>query len=349
MNSLPPICVTPGDFNGVGPETVLKALTDPEVAENTPFLLLGPLRAWQYWQEKCAYAGPSLTAVTTLSAPFEAGKVYVYNPADELSRFIPQPGELTAPSGLLSMACIATATDLCLSGKAAAMLTAPISKEAVNLAGHHIPGHTEYLAERDGNAEVAMMLVSGNLRVVPLTTHIPVKAVSAAITQERIISKAHIILKSLQNDFGIAEPKLAVLGLNPHAGDGGVIGSEEIEVITPAISRLQELGHNCDGPFPADGFFANRTYQQFDAVLAMYHDQGLVAFKTIAFNAGVNFTAGLSFIRTSPDHGTAFGIAGRNIANAGSVKEAITLAKALTALRSRNEPTTTPYPVKKTD
>lgn len=232
------------------------------------------------------------------------------------------------------MTCIRTAVDLCLDKKVSAMVTGPISKEAVNLGGYSIPGHTEYLAERDGGPEVAMMLVSGNLRAVPLTTHIPVKDVSAAITQERIIGKAHIILKSLQNDFGIAEPRLAVLGLNPHAGDGGVIGREEIEVIAPAIQQLQGQGHRCEGPFPADGFFASRTWQQFDAVLAMYHDQGLVAFKTIAFNAGVNFTAGLSFIRTSPDHGTAFGIAGQNKANPGSLAEAITLAKQLAAARS---------------
>lgn len=335
MNSLHPICITPGDFNGIGPETVLKALSEPEVLQNTSFMLLGPLRAWQYWQENLGLSALQLQEVADHAVRPEAGKIAVFNPVSELQNFIPQPGALTAESGSLSMACIKTAVDLCLSGDTRAVVTAPISKEAVNLGGHHIPGHTEYLAARDGNPEVAMMLVSGSLRVVPLTTHIPVAAVSAAITQERIISKAVIILKSLQNDFGIAEPKLAVLGLNPHAGDGGVIGREEIEVISPAISRLQQLGHRCEGPFPADGFFANRTYKQFDAVLAMYHDQGLVAFKTIAFNAGVNFTAGLTFIRTSPDHGTAFGIAGRNLANAGSVKEAITLAKALIALRGK--------------
>lgn len=231
------------------------------------------------------------------------------------------------------MAAIVKAVNLCLSKEVAGMVTAPISKEAVNLGGYHIPGHTEYLAERDGDAEVAMMLVSGSLRVVPLTTHIPIRDVSAAISQEKIIRKAHIILKSLQTDFGIRAPNLAVLGLNPHAGDGGVIGREEIDLIAPAIRALQLQGHLCEGPFPADGFFASRAWQQFDAILAMYHDQGLVAFKTIAFNAGVNFTAGLSFIRTSPDHGTAFGIAGHNKANAGSLAEAIVLAKQLAAMR----------------
>ncbi|AXJ01472.1 4-hydroxythreonine-4-phosphate dehydrogenase [Cyclonatronum proteinivorum] len=330
-----PICITPGDFNGIGPETILKALENKSLRDRAPFLLLGPAKAWEYWRHLTVPpASFSPEVVASAEQAVEKGKVYVYEPESDRGSFIPQPGQLTAESGAWSMACIAAATELCLSGRAAAMVTAPISKEAVNLAGHHIPGHTEYLAERDGGAEVAMMLVSGGLRVVPLTTHIPIAAVSRNITQEGIRQKAEIILKSLQSDFSIEAPRLAILGLNPHAGDGGVIGREEIETIAPAIEALQQAGFGCEGPFPADGFFANRAYESFDAVLAMYHDQGLVAFKTIAFNAGVNFTAGLSFIRTSPDHGTAFGIAGKNLANAGSAAEAITLALRLAELRT---------------
>ncbi len=327
MNSaIPFLVITPGDINGIGPEAVLKALVSiPHLTQ--PVLLLGPISAWVFYADTIPEFSLELEEISDLSS-IKDNSVYVMNPAPEITSE-PEPGRLTKEAGLISMLSIKTAVDYCLDGSASAMVTAPISKEAVNLAGYHIPGHTEYLAERDGAADVAMMLVNKQLRVVPLTTHIPVSKVSNEITGEAIIRKTKIIAESMKADFGITSPKIAILGLNPHAGDGGVIGMEEIEVITPAISRLQNDGVQCDGPFPADGFFATGSWRNYDAVLSMYHDQGLIPFKTLSFNQGVNFTAGLSFIRTSPDHGTAFSIAGKNKAEHGSTSEAITLALSL--------------------
>ncbi|MCH8557309.1 MAG: 4-hydroxythreonine-4-phosphate dehydrogenase PdxA [Balneolia bacterium] len=326
----PFLVITPGDINGIGPEAVLKALQSiPRPAQ--PVLLLGTLSAWQFYGELIPNFSLTLKEVESTAEVTEDG-IYVLNPVPETD-IKPEPGKLTKEAGLVSMLSIAKAVDLCLSGEAVAMVTAPISKEAVNLAGYHIPGHTEYLAERDEAEDVAMMLVNKSLRVVPLTTHIPVSEVSKAITERSIITKARIIKNSLLYDFGIASPKIAILGLNPHAGDGGVIGREEIEVISPAIQSLKQEEINCDGPFPADGFFATGSWRNYDAILSMYHDQGLIPFKTLSFNQGVNFTAGLSFIRTSPDHGTAFSIAGKNAAEHGSTTEAITLALSLGSIK----------------
>lgn len=319
----PFLVITPGDINGIGPEAVLKALqTIPHYTR--PIVLLGPLTAWNFYAERIPNFSLMLKEVES-AAEITGDGIYVLNPAPE-SDVKPEPGKLTKEAGLISMLSIAKAVDFCLSGEAIAMVTAPISKEAVNLAGYHIPGHTEYLAEKDQADHVAMMLVNKKLRVIPLTTHIPISEVSKAITEQAIITKARIIKISLLHDFGISSPSIAILGLNPHAGDGGVIGREEIEVISPAIQNLKQEGIYCEGPFPADGFFASGSWRNYDAVLSMYHDQGLIPFKTLSFNQGVNFTAGLSFIRTSPDHGTAFGIAGNNIAEYGSTTEAITLA-----------------------
>lgn len=251
--------------------------------------------------------------------------IHSMNPC-EAKTVEPKPGQFTRESGLISMQCIKFAAESCRMKLAQAMVTAPISKEAVNLAGYQIPGHTEYLQEIDKASDVAMMLVSGNLRVVPLSTHIPLSAVPKAVTKSSISLKTSIISGSLRRDFGISKPRIAVLGLNPHAGDGGVIGMEEIETIVPAIAEAKKNGIDVHGPFPADGFFATGAYTNYDVILSMYHDQGLIPFKTLTFNKGVNLTAGLSFIRTSPDHGTAFGIAGKGLANPASCTQAINMA-----------------------
>jgi len=237
-----------------------------------------------------------------------------------------EPGQIRAGAGRLAMESVARACDLCLSGGADAMVTAPISREAVKLGGYEFPGHTEFLAERTRVGRFAMMLVSGSLRVALLTIHEPIASVAGLITNERITETLQTISDSLANDFGMAEPRIAVLGLNPHAGDGGVIGREEIDIIQPALEAAQAAGLDVSGPFAADGFFGRRGDKEFDAVLAMYHDQGLAPFKALAMGAGVNVTLGLPIVRTSPDHGTAFGIAGEGVASAASMKAAILLA-----------------------
>lgn len=322
----PLIAVTPGDINGIGPEVTIKALQKANLT--IPILLLAPPAIYDYYARKCGIRFDFTAEVDDISQITRPG-VYFLREYSESYNLMPKPGTLTVEAGRLSMDAIARATELCINNPGVAMVTAPISKEAINLAGYHIPGHTEYLAEQDENEDFVMMLASSTLRIIPLSAHIPLSKVSDAITKEEIIHKLRVINQSLKNDFGIDVPRIAVLGLNPHAGDGGVLGMEEIEIIKPAMEAAYKQKIHCEGPFPADGFFGAKRYADFDAVLAMYHDQGLIPFKTLSFNRGINFTAGLSFIRTSPDHGTAYGIAGLNLADYGSMLEALEMAQFL--------------------
>jgi 4-hydroxythreonine-4-phosphate dehydrogenase len=215
------------------------------------------------------------------------------------------------------------ATNDLVNGDIDALVTAPINKDNIQSDQFNFPGHTEYLQERDGAPESLMFLVSDTLRVGVVTGHIPLATVAESISTEKILAKLKLMDASLRNDFWIRKPKIAVLGLNPHASDNGLIGDEEQKVIIPAIEEARNNDLLAFGPYAADGFFANGTYLQFDAVLAMYHDQGLIPFKQIAFESGVNFTAGLNFVRTSPDHGTAYDIAGKNLASEVSFREAL--------------------------
>lgn len=246
-------------------------------------------------------------------------------------------GSVTREGGELSMQAVSKAIDMAMEGSVDAVVTGPISKEAIALAEYEARGHTEYIAERIGSDQHAMMLVAENLRVGLVTGHIPIWDVPKAMSADAIIDKVQVISDSLIQDFGITRPKIAVLGLNPHAGDGGVLGIEEQDIILPAIEQCREKNMLAFGPFPADGFFGSRTYQQYDAVLAMYHDQGLIPFKTLTFGSGVNYTAGLSMVRTSPDHGTAFDIAGRGIASPDSLRSALFLAADIVRQRGSQE------------
>nr|MDQ3395111.1 4-hydroxythreonine-4-phosphate dehydrogenase PdxA [Bacteroidota bacterium] len=206
-----------------------------------------------------------------------------------------------------------------------AVVTAPINKKNIQNEAFNFPGHTEYFTEHFGSNESLMLLVNDGLRVGVVTGHIPLKDVCNDVTTEKLSEKIRIFENSLKKDFGIQKPKIAVLGLNPHAGEDGVLGKEEIELISPVIEGFRKKGSFVFGPYPADGFFGMMQFKKFDGVLAMYHDQGLIPFKTLAFETGINFTAGLSIVRTSPDHGTAYSIAGKNIANESSMREAIYL------------------------
>jgi 4-phospho-D-threonate 3-dehydrogenase / 4-phospho-D-erythronate 3-dehydrogenase len=314
------IALSVGDYNGIGPEIILKSLRDNDMAR---FLLFAPASVTQYYAELLDIP-PIFTSVTSISEAVDPQKHYVIT--DGFSDVTPSPGKLSALSGEVAMRSIQFATKAVMKGAADALVTAPISKEAIQMAGYSEPGHTEFLAKITNCDRYTMMLVSDVLRVALLTTHIPVKAIASAVTIERILEKLEIVNVALKQSFGIHQPRIAVFGLNPHAGDGGVMGNEELEVITPAIERARELGINCEGPFPADGWFGNRLFTKFDAVLAMYHDQGLAPFKALSFGKGVNFTAGLPIIRTSPDHGTAFDIAGTGKASIESLIEAVGLA-----------------------
>lgn len=310
----PRIAVSIGDPNGIGPEVALKVLAEPAVQERCDARLVGDQNVIQHHAERLGLREAPV-AVEHVPAP-DGFKVSF--------------GQVDPGAGAMSMEAVARATDLCLSGECDAMVTAPISKEAIDLAGYDSPGHTEFLARRTGSEDYLMMMVAGGLRVGVVTGHIPLREVAARITRQSVGRCLGRMAASLSEDFGLGQSdrpaRIAVLGLNPHAGDGGVLGSEEIEVITPAIQEAARSGVTVDGPFPADGFFAERAWEDYDAVLAMYHDQGLIPFKTLAFDSGVNFTAGLPIVRTSPDHGTAFAIAGRAIARPDSMRNAVEVA-----------------------
>jgi 4-hydroxythreonine-4-phosphate dehydrogenase len=245
----------------------------------------------------------------------------VINCLDE--NIIINAGQPSAQSGEAALTSLNAALNDLKDGNIDAIVTAPLDKSNIKPASGTFTGHTEYIANYFGINETVMLLVCDKIKVGLVTNHIPVKDVAGNLTSKKIITKLEIINQSLHKDFGKMKPKIAVLGLNPHAGDKGLLGTEEKEIIIPAIQKAQEQGILAYGPYPADGLIGSGEYSKFDAVLAMYHDQGLVAFKSLCFGSGVNFTAGLPVIRTSPDHGTAFDIAGKNIALPDSFREAI--------------------------
>ncbi|MCG8373881.1 MAG: 4-hydroxythreonine-4-phosphate dehydrogenase PdxA [Balneolales bacterium] len=305
------IAISIGDFNGIGPEVIIKSLSGVDLSTSTP-VILSPVSIIEHYNSlvdspiefHIAEDGIHQNAINVLPI--------------EVDEFDIEPGVQSPSGGRVAMNSIESSLQLLQNGTAHAMVTAPISKEAVNLAGYHIPGHTEFLAEKTGVEEVLMMLINDSLRVALVTTHLPISQVASNITEGAILQKLQLLHHSLKYDFGIESPKIAVFGLNPHAGDGGIIGSEETEIIEPALKRAQDSGMNVHGPFPADGFFGHQSHRNFDAILAMYHDQGLAPFKLLSFGNGINYSAGLPIIRTSPDHGTAFDIAGKNLANPSS-------------------------------
>lgn len=274
---------------------------------------------------RLGYNDLKIQVATSVPKRVQPGEVVVLDVADG-ERFNVVFGEISPDAGRLAMRSVERAVDLCLEGQVDGMVTAPISKEAISRAGFEDPGHTEFIAKRTRSSEYMMMMVSDNLRVGLVTGHIPIWDVPKGVTCDAILHKLRVINASLLRDFGIQRPKIAVLGLNPHAGEGGTLGREELESIVPAVTTACDEGSLVFGPFPADGFFAIGGYRLYDAVLAMYHDQGLVPFKTLAFESGVNYTAGLPIVRTSPDHGTAFNIAGEGKASPGSMRSAIYLA-----------------------
>jgi 4-hydroxythreonine-4-phosphate dehydrogenase len=233
------------------------------------------------------------------------------------------PGQLTDAGGKYAIISLTQAAEALKAGMIDGLVTAPIHKNNTHSSTFNFTGHTPYLKHLFGASDVAMLMVAGNMRIGLLTEHVPVKDIAGLVTREKILSKLQVMNQSLKKDFGITKPKIAVLGLNPHAGDEGLIGKEDIEIIKPAVRDAKQKDIFCFGPYPADAFFARGQYEKFDAVLAMYHDQGLIPFKSLATGEGVNYTAGLNAVRTSPDHGTAFDIAGKGVADELSMRQAI--------------------------
>jgi len=328
----PIIAISMGDYNGIGPEVALKALAKTDLEQSIP-LWIGSEAVLKHYSTQLADTLPFTKINTPIS--LKPGNIYLFDPfeEDEISL---QSGSVSKKAGAAAMKAVETGARFCLTRTCHALVTAPISKEAISKAGFSTPGHTEFLAEITSAQKVVMLLVSRVLRVAISTIHIPIKDVANSIKTDSIIEQLQLLNRSLQQNFAISSPKIAVLGLNPHAGDGGVIGDEETRIIKPAIEQAQKEGLTAEGPFAADGFFGNHLYKRFDATLAMYHDQGLIPFKTLSFGQGVNFTAGLPVIRTSPDHGTAFSIAGKNKANEHSFIEAYNLAVKMAINRTNN-------------
>lgn len=316
------IAISMGDYNGIGPEIILKTLQKVDLQEITP-VIFGHISVFTHYASLMEWNDFSPHLATSPNS-VSSGSINIVNCIDSMPRI--KPGVFSKYAGAAAMQSVEKGIDWCMATDAVGLVTAPISKEAINKAGYNVPGHTEFLAAKTGIDDFMMMLVHKQLRVGLATIHIPVAKIAGTLSRHHVLRHIQAMHTALKDDFNIETPSIAVLGLNPHAGDGGIIGNEEIEIITPAIVEAESQGLRVHGPFPADGFFGNRQYQQFDGVLAMYHDQGLVPFKTISFGGGVNVTTGLPIVRTSPDHGTAFDIAGQNKANPSSFLEALSLA-----------------------
>lgn len=315
--------ITHGDFNGIGYEVIMKTFMEHGMLELcTPIV---------YGSHKAATAQRRLLGIQEFSffgihETEKAARHHCNLLSIDDSDISFEPGRSTSEAGRLAVKALQRAMDDLLAGKIDVLVTAPINKQNVQSPGFTFAGHTEYLADRCGVKDFLMLLVSGDLRVGTVTGHIPLQEVAAVLSTEKILAKLRVMNRSLLQDFGIRKPRIAVLGLNPHAGDSGLIGKEEETIIGPAILQAGDEGIFAMGPYAADGYFGGDTWKKFDGVLAMYHDQGLIPFKTIAFHQGVNFTAGLPVVRTSPDHGTAYDITGKNIADPSSLREAIYVA-----------------------
>ncbi len=326
--------ISQGDINGIGLEVIIKSLLDPTIFELCTPVLYGSNKTASFHRKALGIEDFSFNQIKDISEVNHkrANIINVYE--EEVAIEL---GKQTVDGGKYALKSLEAAAFALAQGQVDVLVTAPINKENIQSPEFDFPGHTEYLESKFGDGNSLMLLVSEKLRVAVATGHIPVTQVGQALTSEKIYNKIKVLNNSLINDFGIIKPKIAVLGLNPHAGDNGVIGDEEKNIIIPAINKASEEGLIVYGPYPADGFFGNKTYEKFDAVLAMYHDQGLIPFKTIAFNSGVNFTAGLPIVRTSTDHGTAYDIAGKNKASEASFREAIYTAIDIYKTRLNNK------------
>lgn len=312
------IGITQGDPNGIGWETILKALADPRMTELFTPVVYGSPKAAAYYRNTLADTEPVAFNPVASAAEARRGKVNLVT-AGEIAAV--EPGKATTEAGHAAVEALRAAMRELKEGRLDALVTAPFDKETVQADDFRHTGHTEYLAaELEG--ESMMILCSEVLRVGLVTKHIPVSEIARNVTREKIVRDLHTLRRSLIADFGIVEPRIAVMALNPHAGDGGLLGHEEQETIRPAIVEAFSQGVLAFGPFAADGLFAGGGFAKYDGILAMYHDQGLAPFKTLSPD-GVNFTAGLSAVRTSPDHGTAFDIAGKDRADAQSMRNAI--------------------------
>ena len=323
--------ITHGDINGIGYEVILKTFSDQRMTELCVPIIYGSSKVAAYHRKALDLPAVNINVVSRAE---EAGlnRVNIINCVEDDIKV--ELTQSTPVAGRAAYKALEAAVADLKSGAIDVLVTAPINKHNIQNAQFHFPGHTEYLEQTLGDGQKALMiLMTDTLRVALVTGHIPVSQVPSQITVENIVTKLQVFDQSLKQDFTIIKPRIAVLALNPHAGDNGVIGNEEAEIIKPAMEEAERLGVMSFGPFPADGFFGSKMYEDFDGVLAMYHDQGLAPFKALAMEEGVNYTAGLPFVRTSPAHGTAYDIAGQNLASESSFRQAVYTA--LDVYRSR--------------
>ena len=304
------ILITIGDINGIGPEIILKTLARPRFAKKYEITVLSPVKVLSYYAK--------ILKINLNADYFNIIPIADFN-------FDIKPGKITSVSGFISGLAVKTAIELCLNNEYDAIVTAPISKKALNLGGFRFDGHTEMLGQLGNARETCMMMLSDKLNMGFATTHPPIKKVAGMINRKLLSGKMRVCINALKNDIGLKNPAIGVLGLNPHAGDDGLIGDEEQKIIKPVIKDILNRfkGISVKGPLSPDAYFASGAYGKFDMTFAMYHDQGFIPFKMLAGHKGTNFTAGLSFVRTSPDHGTAFDIAGKGRANEESLIEAV--------------------------
>lgn len=316
--------ITHGDFNGVGYEVILKAFDDNRMLELCTPVVYGSAKIAAFYRKGLELQG---TPVVQIAEPAQAraDALNIINVIGQEAHI--SPGESTTEAGAAAFAALERAVADLRASEIDILVTAPINKHNIQSDLFSFPGHTEYLEASVGEGEKSLMILcNDSLRVALVTTHLPISKVPAAITEEAVLEKLTLFEKSLRKDFGIVKPRIAVLSLNPHAGENGLLGSEEKEIIAPAVAKAWDNKIQAFGPYAADGFFGSGLYAKFDGVLAMYHDQGLAPFKTLSMENGVNFTAGLPVVRTSPDHGTGYDIAGKGKASEESMRAAVYMA-----------------------
>ncbi len=315
--------ISHGDINGIGYEVIMKTLLDPRILEMCTPIIYGSPKVAAYHRKALNINNLSFNHIRSTKEA-HSRKAHIINCIDDNVRV--ELGKSTREAGESSFMALDRACSDLQNGFIDVLITAPINKDNIQSENFDFPGHTEYLAELFNAEDYAMLMVSETMKMGVVTTHMPIAKVAGSLSKELILAKIRIIAKSLQQDFSITKPKIAVFGLNPHAGDNGLLGTEEKEIIIPAIEQAKKEGIIALGPFPADGFFGSDDYRKFDAILAMYHDQGLIPFKLASFERGVNYTAGLPIVRTSPSHGTAYSLAGENVASPESFRQALYLA-----------------------
>lgn len=328
----PVIGISVGDINGIGIELIIKTMADSRILDICTPVIFGNNKAINFYRKSLPEININFTSIR------DAGRINhkqmnLYNCWEEEVNIT--PGILNEIGGRYAVKSLVIAAQALKEGKIDGLVTAPIHKKNVQSAEFSFTGHTPYLKNLFGATDVAMFMIAENMRVALLSEHVAVKDIAQFVTRENIISKLQVINNSLKRDFGINKPRIAVLALNPHGGDEGLIGKEEEEIIKPAVKEAKQRDVFCFGPYPADAFFARGQHERFDGVLALYHDQGLIPFKSLSIGEGVNFTAGLPGVRTSPDHGTAFDIAGKGKADESSFRQAI--YKCIDIINTRKE------------